>query len=131
MAKTKNAKWQSPKPNDWFYKITHRMADSEAYRSLSGKQKSLYFLCMKQLSGNTIPRRKFPYIDAFCRDDTFFMTFKTVVDNRLYKRGSQSTFRRDMKVLIDSGFIECISNGRKQYKMNVYQMSSKWYENKK
>lgn len=131
MRKSKNAKWQSPKADGGFHKITYIMAESEAFRSLSGKQKSLYLLCMKQLHVNTTPHKEFPEVEAFKGGETFFMTFKTVCDNRLYKQGSQSTFRRDMRALMTMGLIECISNGKRQYKMNVYKMSSKWYENKK
>ena len=106
--------------------LSNTLTHSEAFRCLSGKQKSLYLLCMQQLKAVMTPRKIYPSVDQVCRDDTFFLTFSTACNDGLYKVKSESTFRRDMAKLQEVGLIRCISNGKNRRIKSVYQMSSEW-----
>lgn len=118
--------WQSSRKDDGFNMLSNTLTHSEAFRCLSGKQKSLYLLCMQQLKAVMTPRKIYPSVDQVCGDDTFFLTFSTACNDGLYKVKSESTFRRDMAKLQEVGLIRCISNGKNRRIKSVYQMSSEW-----
>lgn len=122
--------WQSDRKDDGFNMLSNRLTHSPAYRSLSGKQKSLYLLCMQQLNTKITPRRTYPDIPQYCRDDTFFLTFSTACNDGLYGSKGESNFRRDMARLQEVGLIQCISNGKTRRIKSIYQMDSKWCDYK-
>ena len=40
--------------------------------------------------------------------------------------GNRETFYKDIKVLIDTGFIDCVENNRNLRQKNVYRFSDRW-----
>lgn len=122
--------WQSSRTDDGFNMLSNTLTHSDAFRCLSGKQKSLYLLCMQQLNTGITPRKVYPKVESVCRDDTFFLIFTTACNDGLYKAKSESTFRRDMAKLQEVGLIQCISNGKSQRTKSIYQMSAGWHKQK-
>lgn len=100
------------------------MAESEKFNSLTKNQRLLYLYCKLQL---VYQNRTKDEIEMF--GDTFF-TFerdKWLNKYKLYSVQNQNQFYKDMKALIDNGFIILIASGKKNHTKNIYDFSSKWH----
>ncbi|WP_298762676.1 hypothetical protein [uncultured Megasphaera sp.] len=125
-------KWQSPKKEDKFTRISESTRKSGAYRSLSGKQHDLLLLLWKLGNPRSrgknarLPRNDYPGVDDYLRDEVFYMSINTAVADGLYSSGTRNYYH-DMKVLEDRGFIKRISPGRIG-KRSIYTLSDKWHD---
>ena len=62
--------------------------------------------------------------------DTFF-TFerdKWLNKYKLYTVQNQNQFYKDIKALIDKGFIKLVASGKKNHTKNIYDFSEKWHK---
>ena len=101
--------------------IYDSMILSEAYRSLSSKQRDLYTHCKLQLyrvADKNKPDRLDPtqfYFNRYLWKHTY----------KLYSGGGGG-FYKDMEQLIKKGFIRCLSSGKTARVKSIYQFSDKW-----
>lgn len=86
---------------------------SQAWHNLSLKQKELYLYCIAQIEGNQPP--------LFTMNKN---KWKNVYG--LYTDCSQRNFYKDMKALIENGFIEVVRNGKQKSQNNIYKCVNKW-----
>lgn len=102
------------------------MLRSAAIAKLTYKQIVLLLICKAQLYGKRKPSRDYP--EQFDDDAYFYLSLKDVLAYpKMYSNAkSNADFRRDMKALVDSGFIEIAASGKGSRTKTVYRMSSKW-----
>lgn len=101
--------------------IFESMLRSAAWKSLSGNQKALYVTCKSQY----YDVKKHPNDDRM----QFYMNQSLWLNKyELYTLANHASFYRDMKVLIDRGFIECAENGKSTRTKSVYRYNNRWPE---
>ena len=108
------------------------MLMSDAWQSLTKNQQILYVYCKAQYyAEKRKPKPKLVELDAEQLSLCFTMN-KSKWCNlyKIYKNGSQSSFVKDMKALVDSGFIDIVESGKNTRTKNIYRLSSEW-QNKK
>lgn len=108
--------------NDVSSNIYMSMLTSNAWENLSTKQQQLYVYCKAQYYGQSGRRAadktdnsKF-YFNRVLWQDTY----------KLYKKGGETRFYKDMSKLIENGFIKCIKCGKHTRTKSIYQFSNKW-----
>lgn len=99
--------------------IYHSMLESIAWQDLSTKQKELYW-CMKD---RKYQEKQHPNGDEsmFC-----FNKYLWAEEYRLYADTDGRGFQRDLRALINHGFIRCIESGMTTRTKSIYQYSEKW-----
>lgn len=109
-------------PNDVFAGLYISMLTHPAWCRLTPKQQQLYLYCKLQYYGQGGRRA----VDS--ADNTKFYFNRALWQDvyKLYKKGSESGFYRDMNVLIDHGFIRCLESGKTTRTKSIYQFSSMW-----
>ena len=112
--------------HDSYVAIYASMANSPAFIALTGNQRELYRFCRSQLYTKSKPRDDFPDCEAFQPQEVFYMNWSIVKTIHLYK--GPKTFRKDLKRLVELGFIECLFDGEKTGKKSVYTYSEKWWD---
>ena len=100
-----------------FAKICHDMMDSPAWKNLSLRQQGLYLAfkkryCQKKEMGEVISSNQ----DMIKFPKSEFM--------KIY--GDDRTFRKDLKALIENGFIHLVESGRPTRTPNLYGFSERW-----
>lgn len=110
--------------NDISANIYSSMILSKVWQDLSAKQQTLYLHCKLQYYGQSGRRAVDP------NDNTkFYFNRALWCDTyKLYSRGNQNGFYKDMNILIEYGFINKIESGRVTRTKSIYQYSNKWRE---
>ena len=102
------------------------MLTSEAFQSLTSRQKVLYVYCKSQYYGKRKPGRDYPDIKELQGDDMFYFNLRLAITYGLYPESSSSNFYSDMGVLIDRGFIERVVSGAAHRSKSIYRFSDGW-----
>ena len=108
------------------------MLMSDAWQSLTKNQQILYVYCKAQYyAEKRKPKPKLVELDDEQLSLCFTMN-KSKWCNlyKIYKNGSQSSFVKDIKALVDNGFIDIVESGKNTRTKNIYRLSSEW-QNKK
>lgn len=109
-----NENFESNLSRSGFTKICNDMFESEAWKSLSLRQIGLYLTLKHRYKKN--PRT--------LEDNRNEIVFTTTEALKVY--GDSRTFRDDLDVLIDRGFIKQTFSGVPFMKANKYGFSDKW-----
>lgn len=106
-------------PNDTSSNIYHSMLISEAWKSLSAKQKELYVCCKD---------RKYQEKNHPDGDESLFYMNKYLWSEiyQIYSPSDGKGFQRDLRALISYGFIRCVKSGANTRTKSVYQFSAMW-----
>lgn len=105
--------------NNKFVRIFVGQLESKAFKKLNGRQRALYLYMKAQYSGKETKNN--PNGEKL----QFYFNWQLANEKyNLYSR--QETFYKDIKALINYGFIECIENNRNLRKKSVYAFSDKW-----
>lgn len=104
------------------------MLMSENWQKLTKNQQILYVYCKAQYYAEK--RKPKPQI-AQLNDEELVLCFtmnksKWCSLYHIYKDGNQNGFIKDMKALIDYGFIELVENGKNTRTKSIYKLSNKW-----
>ena len=104
---------------DTYATIFHSMIISDAYHSLTSRQKDVY-TCMKDLY-YSVPEKLHP----FGRSEYFY--FNKHLWKDVYKvHTNGERLRADIDALIEKGFIEEVENNKNLRQKNIYKYSDKW-----
>lgn len=120
MAKSKRPKppinynFESTNQRYDFTKICRDMQKSEAWKQLKPRQIGLYFLL----------KSKFTVNSKTLETNAENISFTTKEAIKLY--GDLRTFRKDLDILIDLGFIKQIMSGVPRMEASIYGFSDKW-----
>lgn len=106
--------------------IYESMLASSVFRDLKPKQKVLYLYCKAQYYGKRKPAKDFPNNADYAKDEVIYMNWNIARRNKLYSDTDSSTFYKDMKALIDHGFLEKLKSGKAHKEKNIYLLSNKW-----
>ncbi len=105
--------FESLHENGAFTKISNDMIKSKAWKNLSLRQQGLYLHLKTKFT-------KYKNQDTNVND----ISIPKSEASTLY--GDLSTFRKDIDVLIDTGFIRQIKSGWNTRTSNIYGFSDKW-----
>ena len=108
--------------------IYESMLRSQAFKDLNTKSKMLYVYCKSQYYGKRKPRVDYPLISVFNDDSCFYLSWRDIQNYGLYTDTQHSNFYKDMKVLIEHGFIERVASGRTNRTKTIYRFSARWIE---
>ena len=109
-----NENFESTQSRSGFTKICNDMFESEAWKSLGLRQIGLYLTLKHRYKKN-------PRTLEDNRNDIVFTTTEAL---KVY--GDSRTFRDDLDILIDRGFIKQTFSGAPFMKANKYGFSDKW-----
>jgi len=110
----KNAPFESSCERSAFTKVCKDMIESKAWKSLKPRHIGLYVILKSRYKYN-------PHTKESNRDEIVFTTTEAL---KLY--GDSRTFRADIDILIDRGFIKQTFSGAPFMKANKYGFSDKW-----
>lgn len=124
------------KQKDVSSNIYFSMLMSNAWHSLTGKQKELYLYCKLQYFGQspTAKELKLPYEEDTNVDISYRFTMNKSLWCKTYGLYTESTHRyfySDMQALVDKGFIDIISKGKSNLSKNIYAFSNRWIDSGK
>lgn len=109
-----------------FASIYESMLLSEAWQSLTDRQKNLYLLCKAQYYGHRKPNQDFKdmeSLDSLC----FYLPRKMVITiYKAYKPSMERYLYKDMRVLEERGFLDLVASGRANHSKSIYRYSSRW-----
>lgn len=88
--------------------------------NLTANQQRLYLYCKAQY----YDEKKKPIEGD--RESFTMNQHKWMTKYKLYKRGNESGFYRDMEALISHGFVTCFARGGNGCFKNIYRFSSMW-----
>lgn len=108
--------------NDISANIYMSMILSEAWQDLSPKQQQVYLYCKLQFYGQSGRRG----VDATDNSKFYFNRSLWQDTYKLYGKGSEGRFYKDITALIEHGFIRCIETGQVSRTKSIYQFSDKW-----
>ena len=92
---------------------------SDAWKTLTAKQKVLYLACKSRFYAE---KRK-PNDDALC----FTLNQHVWADTlQLYPKTNARAFYRDLAALIEHGFIICVQSGAATRTKSIYRFSDAW-----
>jgi hypothetical protein len=104
------------------------MLMSDNWHKLTKNQQILYVYCKAQYYAEK--RKPKPQIAQLSDGelDLCFTMNKSKWCNlyHIYKEGNQNGFIKDMKALINYGFIELVENGKNTRTKSIYKLSNKW-----
>lgn len=112
-----------------FTLVSYQLLDSIEWQQMNEKQLKLYFLCRRRCYAKDHPRKDFPLLDVVAKNDVFYLTATDAVKAGLYRKGSESNLRKDMKRLIELGLIaysKGIDSGPNRKK--IYKRTDKYIE---
>lgn len=94
------------------------MLTSPAWFDLTDKQRILYLICKDQ----------YYHEKTFSQESEQFTMNQGKWKHRykLYNDGNEKGFYRDMKALIEHGFIICVTSGKNTRSKSVYAFSGMW-----
>ena len=108
-----------------YIKMYTSMTNSPAYISLTGNQRALYMFCrFQEYNKDNKPGKKYRNLKPGNNSKSFFMSWDLVQEIKLYK--SENTFYKDLKRLIELGFIDCLYYGKPGGNKSIYVYSDKW-----
>ena len=111
--------------HDTYVAMYTSMMNKPVFMSLTGNQKYLYTFCRWQKYNNeNNPGKVYPEWKECQNPNAFFMNWDLAKKFHLYK--SETTFYRDLKQLVESGFIDCLYSGRKGRNKSIYIYSDRW-----
>lgn len=105
--------------NDVSANLYLSMLVSDAFLDLSANQQRLYVFCKLQFYG----QKKAPDMQA---DQFVFNQALWMNKYRLYRKGNERAFYRDMDALVSHGFIACVKCGAFSRTKTVYRFSDRW-----
>ena len=109
------------KRKDTSVRICESMLFSDAFSALTNRQKMLYICCKSQFFGKRKPCQDIEIL----YDDCFYMSFSTIIPYKIYTKNMKSEYYKDLKILVDLGFIELIAKGNSR-KKSIYKYSDRW-----
>ncbi|WP_458398187.1 hypothetical protein [Anaerotignum sp.] len=112
---------------DVFARVYTSMLYSPAYLSLTNRQRVLYLYIKLQFIGHRKPGTDYPEIQSLKGNDLFYFTFPDAEKTGNYTPNMRSDFYKDMKCLVEAGFIEVVAKGNRG-KKSIYRYSGKWKE---
>lgn len=106
------------------------MIMSENWQKLSKNQQLLYVYCKAQYyAEKRKPKPKLAQLSEQELAECFTMNkSKWCSLYHLYNNGNQNGFIKDMKALIDNGFIDIVENGKSTRSKSIYKLSNKWHK---
>ena len=106
--------------------IYESMLLSDAWHSLTDRQRSLYLIAKAQYFGKRKPQQDYKE-DTVSGEENFYLPWHAVNSQyRLYRDSCQSNFRKDMQKLVERGFIEVAMSGKAHRTKTIYKYSDKW-----
>lgn len=113
--------------------LCYSMITSPAFKDLSAKQRMLYVYAKAQYYGaRSRPRDDFKDIEEYQKDGGrkyFYLNHFLLSDVfALYPKSNSRDLYKDIKALVEHGFIEQVSNGKANQKRSIYTYSDKWKE---
>lgn len=108
--------------NDTSANIYMSMLLSPAWQDLKPRQQTLYLHCKAQYYGQSGKRA----VDTTDNAKFYFNRALWCGIYKLYNKGNQNAFYKDMESLILHGFIKCTQSGRITRTKSIYQYSNKW-----
>lgn len=109
------------------------MLQSQAWHNLTYKQKELYLYCKAQQFGET--KKKSEHLTEYEKENKIDVDLsKRFTMNKskwfniygLYTKNSQRHFYKDIKALIDNGFVIAVEKGQITRTKNIYEYTDKW-----
>lgn len=108
--------------------IYESMLQSQAFKSLTSKQKILYVYCKSQFYGKRKPKKDYEKQGLYQDDTYFYFNWQLALDYDLYTEKSWSSLYHDMATLEKKGFIEKAQSGKGHKTKTIYKFSDKWQE---
>ena len=110
--------------------IYESMLTHPAFLDLTYRQRFLYVVCKAQLYGKRKPRDTEGYkeIPELCGETVFFFGSDDAARYGLSTESNHRDFYRDMRALINAGFIEKLVDGSRGRGRAVYRLSSRWQQ---
>lgn len=121
--------FESTKTRDSYASIYMSMLMSQSWQNLTKNQQLLYVYCKAQYyAEHNTPKPKIKKLSEIEFSECFTMNkSKWCKLYHLYKDGNQNGFIRDMRALMENGFIEVVENGRTTRTKSIYKFSDKWH----
>lgn len=114
--------------NDTSANIYMSMLMSDSWNNLTKNQQILYVYCKAQYYAE---KKKPKPIVVQLSEDELKLCFtmnksKWCKLYHIYKNGNQNSFIKDMKALVDKGFVELVENGKTSRTKSIYKFSNRW-----
>jgi hypothetical protein len=111
------------------------MLMSQAWHDLSLKQKELYLYCKAQYFGEQKKESEHKTNNEIQQEINANLSIRFTMNKskwceiyHLYSDSGQRHFYKDMKSLVDNGFIKVVESGKTSRTKNIYEFSDKWRE---
>jgi len=114
------------RPNDTSANIYESMLQSKAFKDLTTKQRELYVYAKGQRYGKKKPGKDYKDYPEFQGDELFYLNFGLVKAYGIYTEGNKGEFYKNIKALVEHGFIEVVSSGAKTHSKSIYRYSDRW-----
>lgn len=115
--------------NDTSANIYMSMLLSPAWQSLTKNAQVLYLYCKAQYyAEKRKPKSKIRQLNETQQKMCFTMNKSKWLDLYHIYKSDNGQFNKDMKMLIDYGFIEIVESGKTSRTKSIYMFSSKWQE---
>lgn len=111
------------------------MIQSDAFITLSNRQKMLYMTCKFQFYGKRKPQEDYKDIPEFQGNECFYLSktdlvekyhiYSPTMDKEIYGNTKQN-IPGDFKILEEHGLIDIIGAGRGFKQKNIYRLSDRW-----
>lgn len=122
-------------PKDVSANIYLSMLMSQAWHNLTLKQKELYLYCKAQYFGESKTESEHKTNNEIEKDVNANLQIRFTMNKskwceiyHLYSDGGQRHFYKDIKSLVDNGFIKVVESGKTSRTKNIYEFSDKWRE---
>lgn len=120
-----NVKFLPEGIKDTFARVSLSTVLSPAYRDLTGKQAQLLVIAKGRefASGKARPMVDFP--NQGFTEKHIYLNYGLMAMYGVYK-GDSKGFYRDVKALVDHGFLEVVSEQHYKGERKIYKLSGKW-----
>lgn len=120
-----NVKFLPEGIKDTFARVSLSTMISPAFRDLTGMQVRLFLIAKIQefASGKARPMVDFP--NQGFTERYIYLNYGIVKSYGFYK-GDSKGFYRDVKALVDHGFLEVVSEQHYKGERKIYKLSGKW-----
>lgn len=112
--------------NDTSSNIYESMLQSEKFKDLALRQRMLYVYMKAQYYGKRKPGKDFPEIESLQKDEMFYFTLNMAEEYKIYSKSNSAQFYKDIKVLVEHGFIKKVVSGRNTKSKNIYEFAGDW-----
>ena len=133
-----NKRSEKRKPKYWetatnkhYFVIYDDLLESDAFRTLTARQKDLYLKCVSLYKNARIPKQDYPNLEWITGENEFYISKATVLKCGLYPASSVSNLYKDMDALEEHGLVKKLSSGMAQHKKSIYSFSDEWKEYRK